>query len=89
MTNLDTFRNKNGHIVFPCSRIKVVETCKGYGICDHCGQTDTEGFILPVLGHKWYCTKCKDEWETRAVFYPEDASYEIKVASYFVKILNI
>lgn len=83
------FRNKNGHIVIPASRTLLVEKFKGYGICDRCNETDSEGFLIPVLGHKWYCTACKEDWEKTAIAYPEDAAYEREVAGQLCKIIAL
>lgn len=90
MATLNDYRNKKGHIVIPLSREMVIEAFGGYGICDWCSETDEQGFLIPVLGHKWYCRKCKKDWEGRAIFYQEDASYENRVAMEMLKqiVLN-
>lgn len=80
MKTLDQMRNKKGHIVIPCSRTLVVEKFKGYGICDFCSETCNTGFLIPVLGSKWYCESCKEDWEKTSKFYEQDVSYENEVA---------
>lgn len=47
----------------------------GFGICDWCGNTSTEGYYIAVL-NQWYCPKCYNEWYLRATYYPEDAVIE-------------
>ena len=32
----------------------------GAGICDHCGEFHTNGYLIPVLNH-WICKACFDE----------------------------
>lgn len=80
------FKNKKGHLVIKISMVDVVEMFGGVGICDHCNKADFEGYLIPVLGEKWFCKKCYKDWEERAVYYKEDREYEKKV---FTKLLNI
>lgn len=89
MRTLEEFKNKKGHIVIPLSREKVVQKFAGFGICDSCSKTDKEGFLIPVLGMKWYCTKCKNEWEDTSIFYPEDVSYEYATAERMMRIIAL
>lgn len=88
MKTLEEFKNSKGHIVIPLSRVKVVEKFGGFGICDYCSGTDKNGFLIPVLGMKWYCTKCKDDWESKSIFYPEDVSYEYSTAERMMRIIT-
>lgn len=76
---LKPFQNEKAFWIIPMSRTQVIECFHGYGICDHCSQTDTTGYLVPVMGHKWYCTECYDDWMTRAINYEEDRDYELKV----------
>jgi len=77
MDRLQHYRNKNGHVVIPLSQKDVIEKLGGLGICENCSTTeDANGFLVPVLAGRWLCTKCKNEWEATAKFYPEDVDYE-------------
>lgn len=87
MDNFKQFRNKNGHIAIPCTRVQVVEIFKGYGICDNCNQTDEKGWLLPVLVGRWFCAKCYGEWEATAKYYEEDREYEEAKAMQMIKTL--
>ncbi len=87
--NFEKLRNKKGHIVIPCVRSVVVEKLGGLGICDYCNETDKEGFLIPVLGHKWYCRSCKEEWEETSRYYPEDASYEESVTMRLLSAITL
>jgi len=87
MRKLEDFRNKIGHIVIPCSRAQVIEAFRGFGICDQCGKTAPHGYLLPVLGHRWFCQGCKDEWESRAIFYQEDVAFEDETAMEMLRML--
>lgn len=73
------YRNKNGHIVIPCTFIQNVEKIGGLGICDDCNKVKDNGNIIPVLG-RWYCDECTKEWEKRAKYYEEDKDIEERKA---------
>lgn len=54
----------------------------GAGICDHCGEFHTIGYLIPVLNH-WICKACFDEWKKDAKRYPEDDIYEQETIKYY------
>lgn len=69
--------NEKGHFVIPISQKKVIEIFNGFGICDHCGGIEEDfGYLIPVLGSKWYCEKCYEDFVKTAVNYEEDRGYE-------------
>ena len=73
-------QNSKGHFVIPISQKHVIDIFEGYGICDSCSTVeDKEGFLIPVLGSRWYCTKCYEDFERTAINYPEDREYEQRV----------
>ena len=68
-----------------------VEECSkwgGMGICDHCNQASSEGYLVPVLNH-WLCPDCFNSWAKRATYYPEDIDYESRTTAYYERILGI
>lgn len=86
---LKTFQNEKGFYIIPMNREQVIEIFSGYGICDHCGKPATTGYLVPVMGHKWYCTECYDDWMTRAVNYEEDREYEMRVLRKMEEIIKV
>lgn len=79
MTHFEIKQNSAGYWVIPLSKWQVSEIFNGAGICDYCGHEADDGFFCPVLGHKWYCTKCHADWENTAIMYPEDLPYELEI----------
>lgn len=87
MDQFKQYRNKNKHIVIPCTREQVISIFKGYGICDDCNGTDPQGYLLPALAGRWYCPKCYKDWEDTAVYFLEDVEYEEKKAMQIIKTM--
>lgn len=70
------------------SAADVIEIFGGLGICDYTGQPATNGFLVPVLGHKWYSTEAHILWEANGKFYPEDLVYEKRVLNRMLNQIN-
>ena len=54
----------------------------GAGICDHCGEYHTTGYLIPVLNH-WICKSCFEEWSKNTKHYPSDDIYERMSIEYY------
>lgn len=80
--------NRLGYKIIAMSGADVAAIFNGYGICDHCGQKRSYGYLVPVMGHKWYCTQCHTEWSMTGKFYPEDVPYESKVLESFIHTIK-
>ena len=79
-------KTKAGHIFY---KTPSAECAKwgGVGICDTCNEHHDEGYIVPVL-NEWLCPVCFNAWQERAIFYPEDSSYEASKAQYYESIVE-
>lgn len=83
--------NSKGFKVIEVPRIEVIDKMAKYGsvgICDCCGNSDTNGYYIAVL-NRWYCPKCYQEWMERAKRYPEDISFEESHFQLYRKIFNV
>lgn len=74
-------KNKKGFLII---RATLAELCAAEpvpqpGICDCCGNATLQGYIIGVLGHRWYCPECYKKWLARAENYPEDKDFELAV----------
>lgn len=52
-------KNKKGFKVMKMN-LSEINYIGGFGICDWCGNTSTEGYYIAVL-NQWYCPKCYNE----------------------------
>lgn len=86
--NFSIRTTKVGHKIIGMSQLEVIAIFGGYGICDHCGQPKSYGYLIPVFGRKWNCTQCKIEWEAVAKHYPEDDKNEARVLEEFISIIK-
>lgn len=48
----------------------------GYGVCDDCNQSLTQGGYLVFILNSCICADCLNEWIDRANVYPEDLEYQ-------------
>lgn len=83
--------NPKGFKVIEAPRIEVVERLAEYGavgICDYCGDSDTNGYYIAVL-NRWYCPKCYREWQQRAVRYTEDIPFEERHFELYKRVFNL
>jgi hypothetical protein len=78
---MQKFTLKNGLTYYTVSLSDLL-CIGGAGICDHCGEFHTHGYLIPVLNH-WICKKCFDEWSADARHYPEDDIYEQRAIEYY------
>ena len=79
---MEKFYTKNGLIAYKTT-VSEIYSIGGFGICDECGAHPPEvGYLVPVLNH-WQCEECFKDWSDRAKYYPEDAPYEAKRATYY------
>lgn len=53
-----------------------ITACYLWGICDRCNKASFDGYLVPVLGQRWFCPKCYKKWAKDAERFPEDADYE-------------
>lgn len=81
----EVITNKNGHRAIPMSQVDVVAIFQGFGICDNCAQPHEHGYLVPVLGSKWYCDNCYSDFEETGKFYPEDVPFEERMLQSFLK----
>jgi len=77
-----------GFLTISTSNIEVVRL-GGYGICDRCGEANVKGHIVAVLGGRWYCPECFEDWHVGAVNFEEDHAYERRVYDKFAKALHV
>lgn len=75
------FKLENGLTYYEVDIIELF-SIGGAGICDHCGQMHSKGYLIPVLNH-WICKSCFDEWKKDAKRYPEDDIYEQRSIEYY------
>jgi hypothetical protein len=75
--------NKLGYKIIGMSSADVKAIFNGYGICDSCGFPKSYGYLVPVMGQKWFCTECHIEWVNTGTFHPEDVEYQDKVLEGF------
>jgi len=61
----------------------------GLGICDGCSQISSNGYIIGVLGNRWYCNECFTEWHTGAINYPEDREYEMLSIKKYIGVFKL
>lgn len=87
-TKYEPRKNKLGYTIIGMSAQDVISIFNGLGICDHCGQQKSYGYLIPVMGRKWHCTQCHVEWENTDKFYAEDLPYEAKVLAEFQHIIK-
>lgn len=83
--------NPKGFKVIEAPRIEVVERLAEYGavgICDYCGDSDTNGYYIAVL-NRWYCPKCYREWLQRAVRHTEDIPFEKRHFELYKRVFNL
>lgn len=79
--------NSKGFQVLTVSAREII-TCGGYGVCDHCNYTPSEGYYAAAL-NSWLCPNCYKEWLERAKRYEEDKLIEQKNFDYYCKLLKI
>lgn len=82
--NFSVMNNRLGHRIIGMSGEDAIKIFGGLGICDHCGVKKSYGYLVPVMGRKWYCTQCKVVWESTGKFYQEDVHYEDMVLEGFI-----
>lgn len=70
----EIIENKKGFKVLKM-RLEEINYIGGFGICDFCNMSQSEGYYVAVL-NQWLCKKCYDEWYLRAKHYPQDAKIE-------------
>lgn len=75
--------NRLGYRIIGMNRDQVIKIFGGLGICDNCGHSKSYGYLVPVMGRKWFCTECHVRWENFGKFHPEDVSYEGMVLEEF------
>ena len=75
------FKLDNGLTYYEVDIIELVRL-GGAGICDHCGEYHTKGYLIPVLNH-WICKSCFEEWSKDAKHYPSDDIYERMSIEYY------
>lgn len=75
------FKLENGLTYYEVDIIDLIRI-GGAGICDHCGEMHSRGYLIPVLNH-WICKSCFDEWKKDAKRYPEDDIYEQRCIEYY------
>ena len=78
---MEKFKMECGLIAYRASATETYEF-GGAGICDECGEFAPHGFLVPVLNH-YQCESCFQEFNARAIAYPEDAEIEKRYASWF------
>lgn len=83
-----TFQSEKGFLIIEASDLEVV-SIGGLGFCDSCSKPKSSGYIVSVLGARWYCEKCYEEWHNRAINYPEDHEYEKRVFERYSHVFNI
>lgn len=74
-------KSKCGYIVFECSAAEI-SIIGGFGICDHCNEYSTDGYLIPVLS-RWICSECYAKWDNKAIYYAEDIPFEKETAAYY------
>lgn len=70
------FITRQGYVAYACTALETTYL-GGFGVCDDCGKSAPNGFLVPVLNH-YMCPACFEEWQARARFYPEDSPFEEK-----------
>jgi hypothetical protein len=78
---MEKFKLENGLTYYTVS-YKELTRIGGAGICDHCGEHHTQGYLVPVLNH-WICKACFEEWKKDARHFPEDDMYEENAIKYY------
>ena len=73
--------NDKGFLIIRAAlaELLAIESGLPAGICDGCARASFQGYIIPVLGHSWYCPECYKKWLARAENYPEDKDFELAV----------
>ena len=71
-------KNKQGFLIIQAklTELLTVEPGCPMGICDRCNKASLDGYLVPVLGQRWFCPKCYKKWAKDAERFPEDADYE-------------
>ena len=83
--------NPKGFKVIEAPRIEIVDRLAEYGavgICDYCGDSDTNGYYIAVL-NRWYCPKCYREWLQRAVRHTGDIPFEERHFELYKRVFNL
>lgn len=61
-------------------------------MCDFCADValahNYKGYYIAVL-NQWLCSKCFEDWKTRAHWYPEDAGIENKNFEFYAHRLGL
>lgn len=78
-------KSKCGYIVYEATAFETMRL-GGIGVCDECNTASLNGYLVPVLNH-YMCPSCYEEWNERAVYYPEDIPHEERVAEYYEKMI--
>lgn len=80
-------KNKKG---FKVIKVTLSDCIKwgGFGICDHCNGACDKGYYVAVL-NSLLCEKCYNDWNQRAIYYPEDSRIEEQNYSYMKSLLNL
>jgi len=74
--------HSSGFLILEMSDQEIMQI--GPGFCDSCIEKPTTGFYIAVL-NSYYCKTCFQEWQTRAIRYEEDLSFELKMYNRMVK----
>lgn len=62
----------------------MIKITDGLGICDKCLMSDEEQYLIPVLN--WaMCQDCYNEWNERAIYYPEDIKFETQITNFYLQ----
>ena len=75
-------------LVIEADRYEMHAAVGSLGICDYCGQVHVKGYYIAVL-NQWFCTKCYEEWNEDARYYPQDRPVEERNFKYYAKLLGI
>ena len=61
--------------VIKASAKEMFEAVGSPGICENCGEMQSDGYYIAVL-NRWFCKKCFERFKRCAKWYPEDAQIE-------------
>ncbi len=80
-------KTKVGVNYFEVDLHEMITKLNGYGICDSCATTMTNGFLVPVLNYV-QCDKCFNESAVQTKNYTEDLDYEKHQTMLYKKALE-
>ena len=69
--------NEKGFKVIEASRADMRNVYGQLPVCDRCGHSANNGFLVSVL-NQWFCATCYGNWMQHAMKYKHDNPYEDK-----------